>query len=353
MRSLQLVLSKLMLLVLVSVSSMNAQGYGVDGSNFPTMNWISVPIPAGTPITPIGPTTANGQGGDFISVFQAGFFTTQSGTLVTIVAALGTTFPIAPITGLSPGQNIVGMGYSFSNITMYLITSNFGIPPATQLYTLNISTGVAALIGDITNAPGLLAIAVNCAGEIYGFDSAGDNLISINPATAEGTIVGSLSVDALVVAQDADFDPATGMLYWTTFNGSTGELRSVDVSTGNSTLITTWSADVISFGIPGDCGAVNVEHTSNEIPSEYRLSQNYPNPFNPSTNIEYSIPSESFVELKIYDILGNEVATLVNEQQQAGVYRADFTADNLPSGMYFARISANDFVQVIKMTLLK
>jgi len=95
---------------------------------------------------------------------------------------------------------------------------------------------------------------------------------------------------------------------------------------------------------------VKIEET---IPGDYRLSQNYPNPFNPSTSIEYSIPSESFVELRVYDILGNEVATLVNEQRSAGVYRADFTANNLPSGMYFARITANEFTQVVKMILLK
>jgi len=89
------------------------------------------------------------------------------------------------------------------------------------------------------------------------------------------------------------------------------------------------------------------------IPEQFELSQNYPNPFNPSTNIEYSIPSESYVELKVYDVLGNEVASLVNEQQQAGVYRADFTSENLPSGMYFARITANEFTQVVKMILLK
>ena len=87
--------------------------------------------------------------------------------------------------------------------------------------------------------------------------------------------------------------------------------------------------------------------------TEYKLNQNYPNPFNPSTKLEYSIPSESFVSLKVYDILGNEVATLVNEQQQAGVYRTDFNAANLPSGLYFARITANNFTQVVKMTLLK
>ena len=98
---------------------------------------------------------------------------------------------------------------------------------------------------------------------------------------------------------------------------------------------------------------VGINEIENTIPEDYALLQNYPNPFNPSTNIEYSIPSESFVELKVYDVLGNEVASLVNEQQQAGVYRADFTADNLPSGMYFARITANEFTKVIKMILLK
>ncbi len=96
--------------------------------------------------------------------------------------------------------------------------------------------------------------------------------------------------------------------------------------------------------------SVKVEET---IPNDFSLRQNYPNPFNPSTSIEYTIPSESFVELKVFDVLGNEVATLVNEQQQAGVYRADFSADNLPSGMYFARLTANEFTQVVKMILLK
>ena len=96
--------------------------------------------------------------------------------------------------------------------------------------------------------------------------------------------------------------------------------------------------------------SVRLEET---IPNNYSLRQNYPNPFNPSTNIEYTIPSESFVELKVYDVLGNEVATLVNEQQQAGIYRAEFTADNLSSGMYFARITANSFTRVVKMILLK
>ena len=97
---------------------------------------------------------------------------------------------------------------------------------------------------------------------------------------------------------------------------------------------------------------VGVEHIAG-LPQEYHLGQNYPNPFNPSTNIEYSIPSESFVELKVYDVLGREVASLVNEQQPAGVYRADFKADNLPSGIYFYKLQSKNFVETKKMLLLK
>jgi len=91
----------------------------------------------------------------------------------------------------------------------------------------------------------------------------------------------------------------------------------------------------------------------NGSPLDFTLSQNYPNPFNPSTKIEYSIPEVSFVQLKVYDILGNEVATLVNEEQSAGTYRADFTAHNLASGFYIAQLRAGNFSKTIKMNLLK
>jgi hypothetical protein len=89
------------------------------------------------------------------------------------------------------------------------------------------------------------------------------------------------------------------------------------------------------------------------LPSDFKLTQNYPNPFNPSTKIEYSIPQESFVQLKVYDILGNEVATIVNEEQNAGTYRADFNAQNLASGFYIAKLQAGNYTKSIKMTLLK
>ncbi len=116
---------------------------------------------------------------------------------------------------------------------------------------------------------------------------------------------------------------------------------------GQGVVGTNGYVDYVMFGAPTDVEQIN------GLPEDYSLKQNYPNPFNPSTNIEYSIPEESFVELKVYDVLGNEVASLVNEPQKAGVYRADFTADNLSSGMYFARLTANEFTKIVKMILIK
>ena len=95
-----------------------------------------------------------------------------------------------------------------------------------------------------------------------------------------------------------------------------------------------------------------------DIPSDYMLSQNYPNPFNPSTKIKYSTPESvknemSNVKIIVYDILGREVATLVNEQQSPGNYEVIFNANKLPSGTYFYQLTAGSFVQTKKMLLLK
>ncbi|MCL5030774.1 MAG: T9SS type A sorting domain-containing protein [Bacteroidetes bacterium] len=91
----------------------------------------------------------------------------------------------------------------------------------------------------------------------------------------------------------------------------------------------------------------------NLTPKDYVLFQNYPNPFNPSTTIKFSLPNRSFVNIKVYDITGREVAILFDGAKEAGTYSIDFNASNLSSGTYFYRISAGNFVQVRKMLLLK
>jgi len=99
-----------------------------------------------------------------------------------------------------------------------------------------------------------------------------------------------------------------------------------------------------------------IEPISNEIPNEFSLSQNYPNPFNPSTTIRFNIPANSSVAqtfLSVYDMLGSQVATLVNQQLTLGTYSATWNASNHPSGVYFYRLSSGNFAQTNKMILLK
>lgn len=90
-----------------------------------------------------------------------------------------------------------------------------------------------------------------------------------------------------------------------------------------------------------------------KLSKEYILEQNYPNPFNPTTVISYSIPKASHVSVKIFDVLGNTIATLVNQSQEIGSYQVNFDATALSNGVYFYKISANKFISIKKMLLLK
>jgi hypothetical protein len=89
------------------------------------------------------------------------------------------------------------------------------------------------------------------------------------------------------------------------------------------------------------------------IPTEYALEQNYPNPFNPSTTFRYSIPAQSKVVIKVFDVLGNKIATLMDEEKSIGTYEEMWNAASLPSGVYFYQLRANEYVSTKKMILLK
>ena len=103
------------------------------------------------------------------------------------------------------------------------------------------------------------------------------------------------------------------------------------------------------------------ENEMDEIPNDYYLSNNYPNPFNPNTKIKYSIPQTSEVVIKVLDILGNELESLINEEKQAGIYEITWNAEELPSGVYFYQLKAVDpstnsgqgFVDTKKMIIMK
>jgi Secretion system C-terminal sorting domain len=98
---------------------------------------------------------------------------------------------------------------------------------------------------------------------------------------------------------------------------------------------------------------VGIEAIGSEIPNVYNLSQNYPNPFNPETNIKFSVPKSGLVKLIVYDMSGKEVASLVNQDLNAGSYTFDFNASALASGTYFYRLAADGFTGVKKMVLVK
>ncbi len=119
-----------------------------------------------------------------------------------------------------------------------------------------------------------------------------------------------------------------------------------DGATGDTGLLKAWCLQITYQTVVGGIQTI-------EIPNYFSLAQNYPNPFNPNTSIKYSVPTPSNVVLKIYDVLGKEVVTLVNEVKQPGFHTVDFNASELASGIYFYRIDAGEFTSVKRMVLVK
>jgi len=152
----------------------------------------------------------------------------------------------------------------------------------------------------------------------------------------------------------------TGLIVRTT-NG--GEDWSVQNSGTRKKLNGVWFLNKDTGFVVGDSGIVlktftggvmtSINSTTNEIPGNYFLSQNYPNPFNPLTQIKYDLPNYNFVTIKIYDVLGKELLSLVNEFKQAGSYSVTFDATNYTSGVYYYKIKTVSFVQVKKMVLIR
>jgi hypothetical protein len=119
------------------------------------------------------------------------------------------------------------------------------------------------------------------------------------------------------------------------------------IDNNQSTWAGLWEAEIWGNG------ATEVDPSNNNLPYEFDLEQNYPNPFNPSTTISFTIPTSSLVTLKVFDILGNEIQNLINEQMPEGNYKIEFNAANLPSGIYFYRLQNESFIRTRKMVLLK
>ena len=137
-------------------------------------------------------------------------------------------------------------------------------------------------------------------------------------------------------------------------NGEGPTLELIDPMEDNS-IAQNWTASADIGGTPGKVNSIfsKIRLDNNNLPQAYFLYNNYPNPFNPTTVISWQIPGESRVDLTIYNILGEKLATLVSEKQKAGQYKIEFNAAKLPSGIYFYRLHAGDYQQVKKMVVIK
>jgi len=131
------------------------------------------------------------------------------------------------------------------------------------------------------------------------------------------------------------------------FTGKMDEFRLYRRALDSTEIQATWNQDI-------PCGTlVSVPNTNNQVPKEYVLQQNYPNPFNPTTNITFALPKSGVVVLKVYDVLGKEVASLVNSFTNAGTHIVPFDASALSSGVYIYKITTGEFTDSKKMVLIK
>lgn len=185
---------------------------------------------------------------------------------------------------------------------------------------------IAGVIQDGENNPvnGAYVYAYNNAGQVQGYGVTNEN----GSYTIAGLIPGEYTVtgDNYGYTQDSESN--------ITVDYGSNASQNVDLILKDDTIS-------------------GVENSHNNVATEYALEQNYPNPFNPSTTIAFTIPMAEQVSLKVYNVLGQEVATLINDFKEAGSYQVSFDASQLTSGVYFYSISAGNFTQIRKMMLLK
>lgn len=144
-----------------------------------------------------------------------------------------------------------------------------------------------------------------------------------------------------------------GVNWFTQVSPITANLRAINVFPADDNGILVGAGGNILRTTNGGNIPTGIQNIGNEIPESYSLSQNYPNPFNPSTNIKFSIPTAGNVSVKVYDIMGREVAGLVDQYLTPGIYNIDFNASSLPSGTYFYRLNAGSFTDTKKLVLIK
>ena len=191
-------------------------------------------------------------------------------------------------------------------------------------------------------------------GSLWGSD--GTNIFKINLSTKKRTLIGEITSDWYDRANGLTFDDE-GNLFATIQNLNDNEssyFASIDKNNGRATFIGKIGyLNVGGLAFHSKIIASDFNALINNIPEIFALNQNYPNPFNPTTTIEFSIPKSEFATLKIYDILGQETATLVSERLSAGNYKYEWDAGSFASGIYYYRLVAGGYTGVKKMIFIR
>jgi hypothetical protein len=204
------------------------------------------------------------------------------------------------------------------------------------------NTTTTGLAGGSSASPGLLKTT-----------NAGTTWTAItNPYTSTIAAICGAQTTWWVAQQGTGISISTndGVNWTTAYTAPAGNFIHMQKSRAGATIWAVRDNGAISrYGVPLS-GIIPI---SNEVPASYNLSQNYPNPFNPVTKINFALPKSGLVTLKIYDILGKEVALLLNETRNAGTYSFEFNASNLSSGIYFYKLESNGFTDIKKMMLVK
>ena len=275
------------------------------------------------------------------------------GTTWTLYDSLNTSLPINDVQAIAidrNGNKWIGTNFGLAEFdgtswTMYNI-SNSSLPD-NDVQAVAIDGGgnkwIGTSIGGLVKFDGTNWTIFNILNSSLLSDNVNSIVIDVNNFLWTGTGYGLTKSD-------------TAGINWTVYNTSNSGLldnyiSSIAIDGNGNKWIGTIQGGLAVFNETGI--VTKVQKLTNNIPGTFVLSQNYPNPFNPTTTINYSLPKAGNVTIMIYDILGREIRTLVNEEKTAGNYTVQFNGSNLSSGIYFYRMQSGSFSQTKKLILLK
>ncbi len=303
--------------VLITINTANGTGTTVGPTNFSQLAALSV-------------RKSNGN--------LYGIYPSVNSTLVRINAQAGDAYSVTDI----PLQNVKGIAFDLNDDMYFSVTDG-------RLFKFNLASHDTIPIGN-TNIPSLYGIAINpLNGQMWGVSLTTGSVYKINKTNATSVQLGNTGFS---VTPSITFGLSGNMYGVSGLGAQISTIFSIDTATGTGTQIgSTGKHGVSGIAIPPF--PIGILPISNSIPDKFQLHQNYPNPFNPSTKIQFDLPKQSFVKIRVYDITGRELAILVNENLNAGIYKIDWNALNYPSGVYFYRIETKDYTISKKMILLK